>query len=105
MTIVPDTKDWTWVLQRRCPECGLDTQAFPREAVPEMVLTNAAAWQQVLTRPGDVGARPAPDTWSALEYGCHVRDVFRLFDERLDMMLSRDHPLFPNWDQDETATA
>jgi hypothetical protein len=105
MTIVPDTKDWTWVLRRRCPECGLDTQAFPREAVPEMVLTNAAAWQQVLTRPGDVSARPAPGTWSALEYGCHVRDVFRLFDERLDMMLSRDDPLFPNWDQDETATA
>ena len=22
MPVVPDTKDWTWVLQRRCPECG-----------------------------------------------------------------------------------
>jgi hypothetical protein len=26
MTIEPDTKDWTWVLRRSCPECGLDTQ-------------------------------------------------------------------------------
>jgi hypothetical protein len=26
VTIVPDTKDWTWVLDRPCPECGLDTQ-------------------------------------------------------------------------------
>jgi hypothetical protein len=26
MTIVPDTKDWTWVLRRPCPECGFDTQ-------------------------------------------------------------------------------
>jgi len=28
MTITPDTKDWTWVLARPCPECGFDTQAF-----------------------------------------------------------------------------
>lgn len=21
--IVPDTKDWTWVLERPCPECGV----------------------------------------------------------------------------------
>ena len=22
MPIEPDTKDWTWVLHERCPECG-----------------------------------------------------------------------------------
>ena len=22
--ITPDTKDWTWVLERPCPECGFD---------------------------------------------------------------------------------
>ena len=105
MTIIPDSKDWTWVLRRPCPECGFDTQAFPREAVPKMIMTNAAAWQDVLTGPGDTQTRPAPGRWSALEYGCHVRDVFRIFDERLDMMLTLEDPLFPNWDQDETAVA
>ncbi|MDQ2813695.1 MAG: DinB family protein [Actinomycetota bacterium] len=105
MTIVPDTKDWTWVLRRPCPECGFDTQSFPREAVPGMIMANAMAWLQVLTGPGEVGTRPAPGRWSALEYGCHIRDVFRLYDERLDMMLADDDPLFPNWDQDETAVA
>jgi len=24
MTVEPDGKDWTWVLDRRCPECGYD---------------------------------------------------------------------------------
>jgi hypothetical protein len=43
--------------------------------------------------------------WSPLEYGCHVRDVFRLFDTRLGLMLSTYDPLFANWDQDETAVA
>jgi hypothetical protein len=25
--ITPDTKDWTWVLERACPECGFDPAA------------------------------------------------------------------------------
>jgi hypothetical protein len=105
MTIVPDTKDWTWVLQRPCPECGLDTQGFPREAVAGMIRGNAAAWPAALAGPGDARRRPAPATWSALEYGCHVRDVLRLYDERLQLMLTQDDPLYPNWDQDATAVA
>jgi len=43
------------------------------------------------------------DRWSDLEYACHVRDVFRLFDVRLHLMLDEDDPTFANWDQDETA--
>jgi hypothetical protein len=99
VTIVPDTKDWTWVLDRPCPECGLDTQRFAREAIVGMMRVNAAAWQDVLTGPGDPRRRPTPSVWSALEYGCHVRDVHRLYDERLTMMLTRDAPEYPDWDQ------
>ena len=68
-----------------------------------MIMANAAAWQRALE--GDARTRPEPRPWSPLEYGCHVRDVFRLFDQRLELMLSQDDPLFPNWDQDETAVA
>ena len=104
MSITPDTKDWTWVLQRPCDECRFDTQSFPREHVPNLVRENAASWLDVLVRP-DVRRRPKADVWSPLEYACHVRDVFRLFDERLRMMLALDDPLFVNWDQDATALA
>jgi len=102
VTIIPDSKDWTWVLNRPCPECGLDTGSFAREAIPAMVTANAVAWQHVLALPG-AAARPRPDKWSPLEYGCHVRDVFRLYDYRLGLMLTEDDPLFANWDQDVTA--
>lgn len=105
MTIIPDNKDWTWVLERPCPECGFDTSSFAREDVAGMILANAMVWHDVLTGPGEVRVRPAPDRWSALEYGCHVRDVLRLYDERLQLMLSEDDPDFANWDQDETAIA
>ncbi len=53
----------------------------------------------------DATRRPRPDKWSPLEYGCHVRDVLKLYDYRLGLMLTEDDPLYPNWDQDETAIA
>jgi hypothetical protein len=103
VTIVPDTKDWTWVLRRPCPECGFETQAFPRDEVPALLHANLAAWRDVLASRPDVRTRPRPDRWSALEYACHVRDVFRLYHYRLHLMLTQDDPAYPNWDQDETA--
>jgi hypothetical protein len=71
--IVPDDKDWTWVLERPCPECGFDASAVP------------------------------PASVAPLEYACHVRDVCTLYHRRLDLMLREDDPLYPNWDQDATA--
>ncbi|RKT17705.1 DinB family protein [Streptomyces sp. 1114.5] len=104
--IVPDTKDWTWVLERRCPDCGLDTPGVVREDVAGMIRANAAGWLAVLAGDEDgLRRRPEAGVWSELEYACHVRDVFRLFDVRLGLMLDLDDPVFPNWDQDGTAVA
>jgi hypothetical protein len=105
MPIVPDTKDWTWVLERRCPECGFDASTFPREDVAELLRENAGSWRKVLARadPALLTRRPSDDRWSALEYACHVRNVCRLYDFRLRLMLTEDDPDFPNWDQDVTA--
>ncbi len=99
-----DTKDWTWVLERTCPECGFDASAIAPEHVPELVRANSVAWLEVLATPG-VAERWRPAVWSPLEYACHVRDVFELYDQRLGLMLTEDDPLFANWDQDETAVA
>ncbi len=102
MPIVPDTKNWTWVLERRCDECGFDAATFPRADVGRMIRDNARAWQRVLTRP-DLRDRPSDNVWSPLEYACHVRDVFRIYDARLGLMLTDDDPRYPNWDQDAAA--
>ena len=102
MPITPDQKDWTWVLTRTCPECGFDAAAFPFEDLPRLLLENAQRWPAVLGR-DDVRVRPDDSTWSALEYGAHVRDVYRIFAARLQLMLTEDDPAFENWDQDATA--
>jgi hypothetical protein len=104
VSIEPDTKDWTWVLERPCPECGFDASIVSIDGVSELIRANAAQWPAVLNRP-DVRRRPRADRWSPLEYACHVRDVFVLFDRRLHLMLDEDDPTFANWDQDETAIA
>ena len=104
MAIIPDDKNWTWVLERPCADCGLDPSTLDARTVGSMLRANAAEWTDLLAHP-DAQLRPSGDQWSALEYGCHVRDVFRLFDERLRLMLTEDGPRFANWDQDETALA
>jgi hypothetical protein len=104
MAISPDTKDWTWVLERPCADCGYDRADFTRDGIARVIRANAATWQLELVR-DDVRERPSADCWSVLEYACHVRDVYRVFDERVALMQSQENPVFANWDQDETAVA
>ncbi|MFC9895344.1 DinB family protein [Nocardia sp. NPDC127579] len=122
MAIVPDDKNWTWVLDTMCPECGFDASATPFAAVPDLTRSYAARLSAALTR-GDAAVRPNGSTWSALEYAAHVRDVCRIFVFRADIAVRRGAvdpevpgfdattgdsdgvPLLSNWDQDRTALA
>ena len=98
----PDTKDWTWVLDRRCEECGFEAGAVAAPQVSEETLALTAPWRAVLGR-DDVRDRPRPGVWSPLEYACHVRDVCRVFEGRVRQLLAEDGARFANWDQDEAA--
>ena len=100
--IEPDSKDWTWVLQDRCPECGLVAASVDRAELPHLLRENARAWLALLAQP-DATTRHRLDRWSTLEYACHVHDVHQLFHERVTSMLEQDEPTFANWDQDQTA--
>ncbi|MEV0298692.1 DinB family protein [Nocardia sp. NPDC050710] len=126
MPIVPDVKNWTWVLEESCPECDFDATRTPYAAVPALAREYAARLSATLARPGAV-ARPDDATWSPLEYAAHVRDVCRIFAYRtavaarteavdprvpafdprgIDAADAPDGvPTFSNWDQDETAVA
>ncbi len=100
----PDTKDWTWVLDRPCPECGLVAADVEAAELGPRLLDNASAWLPVLAAPGSA-TRPRADVWSPTEYACHVRDVHRVFATRVRLMLEVEDPEFANWDQDATAVA
>ena len=101
-SITPDDKNWTWVLERKCDDCGFDASVFDSRLTAHSLRDQVVRWTSVLAR-HNVTTRPQPGVWSPLEYGCHVRDVFRKFDERLKLMLETVEPAFENWDQDATA--
>ena len=104
MVITPDTKNWTWVLERPCPECGFAASGVSFEEVPDLLRANSEAWQQVLDRT-DAAVRPDNFTWSALEYAAHVRDLCSVYRGRLLLMVETDGAEFDDWDQDATAVA
>ncbi|MCA0253408.1 MAG: DinB family protein [Actinobacteria bacterium] len=100
--ITPDTKDWTWVLERPCPECGFVAATLDPLAVGGAIRASLPRWHEALGHPG-VRQRPRPDTWSPLEYAAHVHDVFHLFHQRLALVLTETNPTFEDWDQDAAA--
>jgi hypothetical protein len=122
MPILPDTKDWTWVLNRPCAECGFEASEVAFDAIPERT-RDAAKRLALALRRDDASIRPSESTWSALEYTAHVRDVCQIFRYRLDIAVSGEGvppdvpafdgtqrfddgvPLLSNWNQDQTAEA
>ncbi|MFL6111219.1 MAG: DinB family protein [Catenulispora sp.] len=105
MTITPDTKNWTWVLERPCPECGFAAGGIAPQDVPGLLRANAEGWRALFAAGSaeELRTRPEPTKWSPLEYACHVRDCNKVYLHRVDLMLSEDDPQYPNWDQDESA--
>lgn len=68
-----------------------------------MVRQMLPRWRAVLDERETVSVRPDESTWSPLEYACHVRDVYGIFDERLKLMLTQEDAQFADWDQDQAA--
>lgn len=86
----------------RCEECGyvFDVDAAD---LPERLTAVAGVLGERLTGATSPGARrrPAPDSWSALELACHVRDVFLVQRERIVSTLVEHRPSFPVMHREE----
>ena len=91
----------------RCDECGFDYEALSPADIPASIRAFAKRYRAPLSRflPGEDGdalvrQRPTPDTWSALEYAAHVRDVFAAYDRWIRRCLEEDRPVLggPNAD-------
>jgi len=91
----------------RCAECGFEPTSLDPANAAESIRAFGRKWQAPLTRflPGEDGAaitrtRPSPTTWSPLEYGAHVRDVFALFARRVADIVTHDRPTLDVIDHD-----
>jgi DinB family protein len=102
MAIEADAKDWTWAVERACPQCGFDPTGLAFRQIPGLLRDDARRWGAVLAGPA-ARIRPDESTWSPLEYAAHVRDMLRVFTDRFALMLAEEDPTFENWDQDAAA--
>ena len=87
-----------------CAECGFDYDTLERVDVPRAFESLGEAFRSALSASPDdevLRRRPRPEVWSALEYACHVRDVFLWQRDRLYTALVEDKPTFARMYRDE----
>jgi DinB family protein len=86
----------------RCAECGFEYDLDRAAGAGSEITAGAADLARLLGRPhADLGSRRAPDAWSPLEYGCHVRDVLLVQRERVLAARRFDRPSFEPMGRDE----
>jgi hypothetical protein len=76
-----------------CVECGFTYDEAEHGAAADACRRLAREIAERLA--GDVRRRPAPDTWSTLEYACHVRDVLLVQRERVLLVRRATDPPAP----------
>lgn len=88
-----------------CPDCGFDPTLLLDDELADALVREAAEWGRTLASadPRARRRRPAPDTWSPLEYACHVRDVLPVMAARIERMLGEDDPELGWWDHEAEA--
>lgn len=94
----------------QCAECGLVYESVPPGDAVVAIRSFARRYRAPLSRgladedlDEVVRRKPAPDVWSALEYACHVRDVFLVQRLRIERALVEDAPVFEPMGRDERA--
>lgn len=86
-----------------CSECGYRYTSTARHDIAPTLENVARSYVERLAAvSGDVlRAHPLPQTWSALEYACHVRDVLAVQRERVRLALLEDEPTLTPMGRDE----
>jgi DinB superfamily len=88
----------------RCEQCGFVYGGIGTADIPDAMRALSLQYQDALLEPGVAGLvrmRPAPDVWSALEYACHVRDVWLVQRDRAILALVEDTPTYARMCPDE----
>jgi hypothetical protein len=74
-----------------------------RDALGTQLTESADSWRAFLMEADDSYLRtvPAPGVFSPVQYGAHVRDILRVYGDRILIMLEEDDPVFPQFNPDE----
>ncbi|MEO6084127.1 MAG: DinB family protein [Umezawaea sp.] len=87
----------------QCLECGFTYVPAEAPEAASAIREGTATVDEVLLgrAPDDLAKRRQPDTWSPLEYACHLRDVLLVQRERVLAALWADRPVCASMGRDE----
>ncbi|HEY7133998.1 MAG TPA: DinB family protein [Acidimicrobiia bacterium] len=90
----------------RCDECGYVYDDVGTPDIAPRLRALGPSFAAVLAHEpaGRLRAHPLPETWSALEYACHVRDILHVQRERVELMLREHEPTFTPMGREELVT-
>jgi hypothetical protein len=96
---------WQWprTATDACPQCGFHAAALPHSSLGPRLLASAAAWRDFLLVADDAALRtnPEPGVFSPLQYGAHVRDILRVYGDRILLAAAQDNPTFLQFNPEE----
>jgi hypothetical protein len=79
-----------------CDACGFDGATYADSELLESLRALGDRWRQQLGAAGvHLRSRPAPTTWSAIEYAAHSRDITALHVFGVEQALTQDEPRYP----------
>lgn len=85
-----------------CYECSFDHTLDEASSAGPEIVQGATIFAQLLNnRTVDLVSRREPQTWSPLEYGCHLRDVLIVQRERVLLARRVDRPSSPMMGREE----
>jgi hypothetical protein len=83
----------------RCFECDFDYSGVEPASAPAQLREYAERYRDALISDG-IRTRPSVWTWSALEYTCHMRDVFAVYRQRAELVQAGDIPELRSMERD-----
>jgi hypothetical protein len=84
-----------------CAACDFDGAGYNGTELLAALRALGPQWRALLAGAGDdLRRRPAPETWSAIEYAAHSRDITALHAYGVEQALTVDEPAFPAIDGD-----
>lgn len=86
-----------------CSACGFRYDDVPTGAAADRLRALGPRFAEAVAGVDEAALRrrPRPDVWSALEYGCHIRDVLLIQRDRTLLALVEDRPSFARMYRDE----
>jgi hypothetical protein len=90
---------WTRIQQEGCPQCGDNPSSRPPGDLGRLAVERAEKWRDFLVRADLTFLRANPEgevfVFSPLQYGAHVRDMLKVYGERMVLGLEQANPTAP----------